>query len=77
MTDLIEALTLASKYIKPGDYAEKRPTICEHATMYLTVFDCDLWKTVPDEEKLRFKELGFNWAADVEALMSVRFGGCR
>jgi len=65
MKDLIEALTILSKY--NNDYA---PTHCEHDNFFVT---CDTSKVLADEVE-RLEELGFHKSE--YGFVSYRFGSC-
>lgn len=55
MEDLIKALLIFQKYIKPDDLAYKYPTSCEHDKFYVNV-NPDI---VSVEDKTTLYELGF------------------
>jgi len=68
MKDLIEALTIFLKYT--GD--EYSPTHCEHDVLYVAPgLEED---KVSEEDKVRLKELGFQWMDDGDCWGSFRFG---
>ncbi len=62
---LIEALTIAKKYLKPGD----SPTHCEHDVMYLCIDP----SIVSQEDLDRLDELRFTMA-DTDNFQSYYFG---
>lgn len=55
MEDLIKALLIFQKYIKPDDLAYKYPTSCEHEKLYVNV-NPDI---VSVEDKNSLYKLGF------------------
>lgn len=55
MEDLIKALLIFQKYIKPDDWAYKYPTSCEHDELYVNVSP----DIVSVEDKATLYELGF------------------
>ena len=67
MNDLIEALTIFSKYCD-DPYS---PTGCEHDVLYV-------YSGHPDGKEpgdvARLRELGFEWDDDIEVWSSFRFG---
>ena len=67
MKDLIEALTIFSKYTDA-----KYPTHCEHDEMHIMEVDRIM---VSDEDHKRLEELGFFWSDGAEGgYVSFRFG---
>lgn len=67
MKDLIEALTIFSKYTDT-----KHPTYCGYDALYICSVDPE---SVSDEDKSRLDELGF-FESDEGGFMSYRFGSC-
>ena len=66
MKDLIEALTIFSKYTET-----EWPTNCEHDELFIMdVSRLDL----TEEEHARVLDLGFMWDEDDEVYSSFRFG---
>ena len=55
MEDLIKALLIFQKYIKPDDLAYKYPTACEHDELYVNVNP----SIVSEEDKATLSNLGF------------------
>lgn len=71
MKDLIEALGILAKYIKPDDsYGMKSPTKCEHGMLFV---NCVAPDDVSLEDIGRLSELGFEPYEDF-AFVSYRFG---
>ena len=71
MDDLIEALTILSKYMRDG---VGWPTHCEHDVLYVCHVNP---KKVSAEDLKRLKALGFRPSGEVEqAFESSRFGSC-
>lgn len=68
MKDLIEALTILSKYTD-AFYA----TACEHDVLYVPTVDHE---SVSKEDKIRLKELGFDVDYVHKGFKSYRFGSC-
>ncbi len=66
MNDLIEALTILSKYATEG-----RPTHCEHDVMMIACVDPTV---VSEEDKARLDKLGFFHSTNDECFISFRFG---
>ena len=70
MKDLIEALTILSKY---GDNAENyAPTHCGHDILVI----CVPKDGVSEEDVARLKELSFTWYSEYGGWSSYRFGSC-
>lgn len=71
MEDLIKALLIFQKYIKPEYFSYKYPTACEHDILYVRVDPED----VSTEDKDVLDSLGFHPSEDNEGLFeSYRFG---
>ena len=68
MNDLIEALTILSKYC---DLADKWPTNCDHDVFFVKA---DETKVSPDDRR-RLDVLGF-MPDDDGGFLSYRFGSC-
>jgi len=66
MKDLIEALTIFSKYRD-----ETRPTHCEHDVLTITGVTLE---EVSEEDRRRLDELGFIWSEGDGAWISFRYG---
>lgn len=67
MKDLIEALTILSKY-GPDRYA---PTHCEHDVLSIVGIEKDV---VSAEDQKRLDDLGFHWSDENDCWVSFRFG---
>lgn len=65
MKDLIEALTILSKYAN-----EEYPTHCEHDVLLVVGITQD----VSEEDRVRLDALGFFWNTEFDAWSSFRFG---
>lgn len=66
MNDLIEALTIFSKYMdKDCD-----PTNCDHDVLMVLCGH----ELIPDNKKNRLDELGFVWSDERSCWISFRFG---
>ena len=48
MKDLIEALTILSKYLTDDEYFYNRPTHCEHEELYVSVDNSKISEEVCD-----------------------------
>lgn len=71
MEDLIKALLIFQKYIKPEDWAYKYPTHCEHDELNILVSP----DIVSEEDKTALADLGFfPGKADDDYFISYRFG---
>lgn len=66
MKDLIEALTIFSKYLD-----NQWPTHCEHDVLSIVGITK---KEMSKEDRERVKKLGFHWNSDEEVWQSFRFG---
>ena len=66
MKDLIEALTIFSKYTDT-----RCPTICSHDMLSIAGVDRE---QVSEEDRKRLEELDFIWDDDDEFYFSYRFG---
>lgn len=69
MKDLIEALTILSKYVPKKD--QKWPTHCEHDILMVMAV-----REVDEEDIKRLQELSFRWNEDRNCWTSYRFGSC-
>lgn len=74
MKDLIEALTILSKYVEDDSYQSNYPTNCSHDVMWFNVDPA----LVSDEDKKRLEELDLNVGdGDFEGgFYSYKFGSC-
>lgn len=71
MEDLIKALLIFQKYIRPEYFSYKYPTACEHDRLYVRVAPGD----VSAEDKDVLRSLGFLPSEDLEEhFVSYRFG---
>lgn len=70
MKDLIEALTIFSKYAPDCKY----PTHCEHDVLSISS-DVDV-NDVSEEDIKRLAELGFVHYDEHDGFISYRFGSC-
>lgn len=70
MKDLIQALTILSKYANDT----KWPTHCEHDVLMVSAGI--LTESVSDEDTKTLDELGFFWSTEHECFISFRFGSC-
>ena len=71
MEDLIKALLIFQKYIKPDDLAYKYPTACEHDELYVNVNP----SIVSEEDKATLSNLGFFPNEEYrDCFSSYRFG---
>ena len=68
MKDLIEALTILSKYMSEDVFS---PTHCEHDTLWIVGVTKD---DVSKKDLKRLKELGIFWSNDHDSFISFRFG---
>lgn len=76
MKDLIEALTILSKYLDGDSYHSGHPTHCEHDILHVYVD-----QSVSDEDKDKLDELGFHpgdycGGDEDTSFSSGRFGSC-
>ena len=69
MKDLIEALTILSKYLT-DEYFYNRPTHCEHEELYVSVDNSKISK----EDMERLIDLGFIPDEDTGYMVSYRYG---
>lgn len=72
MNAMIEAMTIALKYVQEGSYEDRRPFQCEHDTLYFFAPGHKMFK----EDLSRLRELGFFWEEENERFVSYRFGSC-
>jgi hypothetical protein len=70
MKDLIDALTIFSKYVEPDSYQANFPTHCEHDVLFVNV-EPDL---VSEEDKAKLEKLSF--IPNDVGFNSYRFGSC-
>lgn len=70
MNELIEALTILSKYLTEKDYAYMYPTNCYDGEMRVSVHP----KNVSDEDEIRLQELGFQPDYYYGNFVSVKYG---
>lgn len=70
MKDLIEALTILSKYLTDDEYFYNRPTHCEHEELYVSVDNSKISK----EDMARLIDLGFIPDEDTGYMVSYRYG---
>lgn len=71
MKDLIEALTILSKYANDSS----RPTHCEHDVFYVAGVGIAKDAVSADDAE-RLEKLGFRWSTESECWASFRFGSC-
>lgn len=69
MKDLIEALTILSKYLT-DEYFYNRPTNCEHEELYVSVDN----SKISEEDMERLIDLGFIPDEDTGYMVSYRYG---
>ena len=70
MKDLIEALTILSKYLTDDEYFYNRPTRCEHEELYVSVDN----SKISEEDMERLIDLGFIPDEDTGYMVSYRYG---
>ena len=70
MKDLIEALTILSKYLTDDEYFYNRPTNCEHEELYVSVDN----SKISEEDMARLIDLGFIPDEDTGYMVSYRYG---
>lgn len=70
MKDLIEALTILSKYLTDDEYFYNRPTNCEHEELYVSVDN----SKISEEDMERLIDLGFIPDEDTGYMVSYRYG---
>lgn len=70
MKDLIEALTILSKYLTDDEYFYNRPINCEHEELYVSVDNSKISK----EDMERLIDLGFIPDEDTGYMVSYRYG---
>lgn len=70
MKDLIEALTILSKYLTDDEYFYNRPTNCEHEELYVSVDN----SKISEEDLARLIDLGFIPDEDTGYMVSYRYG---
>ena len=70
MKDLIEALTILSKYLTDDEYFYNRPTNCEHEELYVSVDN----SKISEEDLARLIDLGFILDEDTGYMVSYRYG---
>ena len=70
MKDLIEALTILSKYLTDDEYLYNRPTNCEHEELYVSVDN----SKISEEDLARLIDLGFIPDEDTGYMVSYRYG---
>ena len=70
MKDLIEALTILSKYLTDDEYFYNRPTRCEHEELYVSVDN----SKISEEDLARLIDLGFIPDEDTGYMVSYRYG---
>ena len=69
MDDLIEALTIFKKYLKPGSFQYDYPTHCEHDVLMVCVY-----KDVSEEDSEKLNTLGFSLSEEYSCWVSHKFG---
>lgn len=70
MNDLIEALTIISKYLDKESYRYKCPIHCEHDVMCVS----GDWEFFSTEDKRKLEKLGFLYSDEYNCIISYRFG---
>ena len=70
MKDLIEALTILSKYLTDDEYFYNRPTNCEQEELYVSVDN----SKISEEDMERLIDLGFIPDEDTGYMVSYRYG---
>ena len=70
MKDLIEALTILSKYLTDDEYFYNRPINCEHEELYVSVDN----SKISEEDMERLIDLGFIPDEDTGYMVSYRYG---
>jgi hypothetical protein len=71
MKDLIEALSILSKYGTDGEF----PTHCEHDVLLTAGMDIKEGEVSAEDAK-RLDALGFHWSTEYDCWASFRFGSC-
>ena len=70
MKELMEALTILSKYLTDDEYFYNRPTRCEHEELYVSVDN----SKISEEDLARLIDLGFIPDEDTGYMVSYRYG---
>ena len=70
MEDLIEALTILSKYLTDDYYLYKYPTNCDHDVLRV----CVNYTEISKQDLERLKELGFVPDESTGYMISYRYG---
>ena len=70
MKDLIEALTILSKYLTDDEYFYNRPTNCKRKELYVSVDN----SKISEEDMERLIYLGFIPDEDTGYMVSYRYG---
>lgn len=68
MNDLIHALTIFDKYMKPSE--KEHPTICDHDILMVLCRE----QLLSDEDMEMVEKLSFSWNDEYDCWTSYRFG---